>query len=272
MLGFAIVLVSVSYMLAQQYSWPDRHDNSWSLVSNIDPPADFVRVEADTLSFAGWLRNLPLKKAGSPVLLYDGRRKHNQKAHVAVIDIDVGDRDLQQCADAVIRLRSEYFFSRSYYDSISFNFTSGDEASFRSWINGVRPKVRGNKVKWIETGVVDSSYSSFRDYLNVVFTYAGTYSLERQMEPREDNCDVAIGDVFIKGGFPGHAVVVVDVAAHKSTGERIFLLAQSFMPAQEIHILKNPEDSRLSPWYMCEFGNELETPEWTFKRGALRRF
>lgn len=271
-LGSATALVSVSYLLAQQYSRPDRNDNSWSVVSDIEPPDGFARVAADALSFAGWLRNLPLKEAGSPVLLYDGRRKHNQKVHVAVVDVDVGDRDLQQCADAVIRLRAEYFFSRRQYDSISFNYTSGDAASFRKWINGVRPRVRGNKVEWIETGVIDSSYRNFRDYLDVVFTYAGSYSLERQMKPKEETCDIAIGDVFIQGGFPGHSVIVVDVVLNNSTGGRLFLIAQSFMPAQEIHILKNPTDSRLSPWYKCSFGDKLQTPEWTFKRGDLREF
>ena len=271
-LGFAIAMGSVSDLLGQQYNWPGRHDDSQSIVNRIKPPAGYKRTEVDSVSFAGWLRSLPLKQAGSPVLLYNGQRKHNQKAHVAVVDIDVGTRDLQQCADAVIRLRAEYFFSLHQYDSISFDFTSGDAASFRKWIEGVRPRVRGNKVEWIKTGVVDSSYRSSRDYLDVVFTYAGSYSLERQMKPKEDICDVAIGDVFVQEGFPGHAVIVVDVALHKSTGEKVFLLAQSFMPAQEIHILKNPTDSRLSPWYECDFGHELKTPDWTFKRDDLREF
>ena len=271
-LAFATAMVSVSDLLGQQYNWPGRHDDSQSIANRFKPPAGFERTVTDSASFAGWLRSLPLKEAGSPVLLYNGQRKHNQKAHVAVVDMDVGTRDLQQCADAVIRLRAEYFFSRSQYDSISFNFTSGDAASFRQWITGVRPMVRGNEVEWIKTGVVDSSYRSFRDYLDVLFTYAGSYSLERQMRSKVDVCDVAIGDVFVQGGFPGHMVIVVDVAVHKSTGDKVFLLAQSFMPAQEVHILKNPTDKKLSPWYECDFGDELKTPEWTFKRSDLREF
>jgi hypothetical protein len=264
--------VSVSDLLAQGYSWIGQPDNSQRIVSRIEPPSGFDRIEADSLSFAGWLRNLPLKAAGSPVLLHNGQRKRNQDAHVAVVDIDVGTRDLQQCADAVIRLRSEHFFSRGQFDSISFDFTSGDAAPFREWISGVRPKVRGNKVEWIESSPVDSSYQSFRDYLDVVFTYAGSYSLERQMKRKEDICDVSIGDIFIQGGFPGHTVIVVDVATNMSTGDRIFMVAQSFMPAQQIHVLKNPHNSRLSPWYECDFGAKLRTPEWTFKRGDLREF
>ena len=44
------------------------------------------------------------------------------------------------------------------------------------------------------------------------------------------------GDVFIKGGSPGHAVIVVDVAIYPQTGKTVFLLAQSYMLAQQIHI------------------------------------
>jgi hypothetical protein len=47
------------------------------------------------------------------------------------------------------------------------------------------------------------------------------------------------------------------------------LIAQSYMPSQEIHILKSFEE--FSPWYKVE-EKELHTPEWTFPKGSLRRF
>ncbi len=81
-----------------------------------------------------------------------------------------------------------------------------------------------------------------------------------------------IGDVFIQGGSPGHAVIVVDLAVNPRTKEKIFLIAQSYMPAQEIQILKNPNDNRISPWYSVRFGEILETPEWTFRKNNLKRF
>ena len=55
--------------------------------------------------------------------------------------------------------------------------------------------------------------------------------------------DIEIGDVFIQTGNPyGHAIIIVDVAINKNK-EKIFMLAQSYMPAQEIHILKNPNNN-----------------------------
>lgn len=52
----------------------------------------------------------------------------------------------------------------------------------------------------------------------------------------------------------------------------VFLLAQSFMPAQDIHILKNPISGNLSPWYKLEETKSLVTPEWTFTYSNLKRF
>jgi len=58
----------------------------------------------------------------------------------------------------------------------------------------------------------------------------------------------------------------------KETGEKRFLLLQSYMPAQSMHILKNPNAADGSPWYVTPVSDQLVTPEWTFARTALRRW
>ena len=80
---------------------------------------------------------------------------------------------------------------------------------------------------------------------------------------------IEIGDVFIRGGSPGHAIIVVDMAVN-SVGKKIFLLAQSYIPAQDIHVLKNLENSSLSPWYELPTDNFLQTPEWKFATNELK--
>ena len=55
-------------------------------------------------------------------------------------------------------------------------------------------------------------------------------------------------------------------------GQPRFLLLQSYMPAQEVHVLKNPKSEDGSPWYGIDFGPQLVTPEWSFARTALRRW
>jgi len=38
------------------------------------------------------------------VFLYNGKIKQNQQAQFAVLDIGIGNKDLQQCADIILRL------------------------------------------------------------------------------------------------------------------------------------------------------------------------
>lgn len=240
-----------------------------TLETRFSPPDGFERIRVSTTSFPSWLRGLPLKAPGSFVRLYNGFPKLNQTAHAAIIDIDVGTRDLQQCADAVIRLRAEYLFDAGCQSDIVFRFTNGTPAAWDRWRRGDRPSVRGNRVTWEPTTHVDGSYQSFRNYLDSVFTYAGSLSLAKEMRPVEDPALVEAGDVFIQGGSPGHAVLVVDVAVD-SNGRRKMLLAQSYMPAQEIHVLRNPAGE--SPWYDAQSKGPLITPEWEFDYADLRRF
>lgn len=240
------------------------------LSARVPTPPGFERIAAENTSFAAWLRALPILPGRPDVHLFDGRKKDNQDAHHAVLAVDVGPADLQQCADAVIRLRAEYLYARGLDDAITFRFTSGHLAEWAKWRDGFRPQVRGNQVSWSKAAAAGRSYANFRRYLDTVFTYAGTASLSRELAAVPDPAQVQPGDVFIQGGHPGHAVIVVDVAAD-AAGRRIFLIAQSYMPAQEIHLLRNPA-SPACPWYPAASAGTLVTPEWTFRYEDLRRF
>lgn len=270
MIFFCSILVSLASLSeANSYTWLAK-PSAETVEKHFQTPTGFERLPSVAPSFAHWLRNLPLKPEGSPVLLFNGRPKPLQTVHAAVIDIDVSKKDLQQCADAVIRLRAEYQYSNQRQDGICFRFTSGDKSSWKSWSDGVRPSIKGNKVTWARSATKDSSYENFQKYLENIFIWAGTASLEKELSAVPSGKSLEIGDVFIKGGFPGHAVIIVDAAENKE-GERIFLLAQSYMPAQSIHVLKNPKNS-MSPWYSSLELDPLVTPEWTFPKGTLKRF
>lgn len=252
--GLAIIAASLTSLPVHaetRYAWNPTAQKTETLQSRFAPPAGFERRPADPQSFAAWLRDLPMKPQDAPVLLYTGAAKWRQDVHAAVVDIDVGRRDLQQCADAVMRLRAEWLYTDGRKSEIAFNDTDGKRLRFAA-----RSK---------------QDYPGFRKYMDYVFAYAGTYSLERELIPADAN-DIRTGDVFIKGGFPGHAVLVTDVAVNPATGERRFLLTQSYMPAQDIHVLRNPTASDGSPWYRTNFGDTLVTPEWRFTRQQLRRW
>lgn len=256
-------------MAAPAYAWPGQVASHDTLAERITPPEGFERVPAATGSWAEWLRGLRMKPQGSPVLTFKGAPKWRQDVHVAVVDIDVGKRDLQQCADAIMRLRAEWLFAAERPNEIAFNFTDGGRVPFARWAKGERPSSSGKT--WRRSAKADGSYPSFRRYMDQVFSYAGTYSLDRELKPA-DPASLAIGDVFIKGGFPGHAVLVADMVRNKDTGEARFLLLQSYMPAQEIHVLKNPAAMDGSPWYSASVSWPFQTPEWRFPEGSLKRW
>jgi hypothetical protein len=216
-------------------------------------PDGYKTVESNTNSFAAYLQTLPLKSIGSQVKYYDGGNKINRNVYCSVIDQDIDPVDLQQCADAVMRLRGEYLFKQKKYKEIHFNFLSD-----------------GKPRHFIDYAKGDYSYAKFRKYMKYIFSYANTASLRAELNNRPIY-EMQIGDVLIQKGNPyGHAVLVVNMATD-SAGNKLFMLAQSYMPAQETQILVNRNNESLSPWYPLKKG-EIITPEWRFTSSDLRHF
>lgn len=216
-------------------------------LSEIMTPEGYTRVPGHPGSFTNWLRTVKCKK-DKTVYLYDGRIKANQRAQFAVLDIGPVS-PLEQCADVVMRLRAEYLFATKQYDAILFtDFEQGQYI----WKGG-------------------NDRLGFDRYLQQVFGMCGTASLEKQMHPVAPFSALQPGDVLVQGGFPGHAVLVADMAINKK-GEKIFLLVQGYMPAQDIHILVNPLDPEHGPWFPIPATDTLYTPEWRFHQQALHRW
>lgn len=240
-----------------------------SLQERIVPPLGFERTKAGKNSLTTFLREYPLKKAGKPVLLYNGEEKGNQNAHAAVFKLPLEKEDLQQCADSVMRVYAEYFWKTGQKGRISFRFVDGFQAKYSKWRSGYRIRAGESRSSWIPGGAHDDSYENFKKYLRMVFAYASTLSLEQESKKIKLS-EVETGDIFLNAGSPGHVVMVVDVCSAPD-GKKAFLLGQGFMPAQEFHLLKNPlhEDD---PWYYVdEVSYPLQTPEYSFEKGSFRR-
>ena len=252
------------------YPWqPSLTAADATLAKRFAPPPGFERMPVAPGSFGGWLRALPMQPEGARVHLYTGAEKARQDVQAGVIAIDTGLKDLQQCADAVMRLRAEWLYASNRQGEIAFNVMEGGRVPFSRWAKGERPSPSG-KI-WTAKAARDGSYENFRRYLDFIFAYAGTLSLEKELVPVTDPQTIEPGDVFIKSGSPGHAVIVADVAISANTKARRYLLVQSFMPAQEMHVLHNPANPDGSPWYALPHG-DLVTPEWTFASGSLKRW
>ncbi len=220
---------------------------AYRTIGEIPPPKGFTRTQEGGASFGTFLRQLALKQGEAKVYLFNGQEKGNQSAHWAVVDITTGTKNLQQCADVTMRLWAEYLYKHQRYSEIKFNFVSdGKPRHYTDFVKG------------------NHGYPKFQEYMEWIFTYANTASLYRELKTVNAD-DLSIGDVFIQTGNPvGHAVIVVDMAQNTATGEKVFLLAQGYMPAQDVHVLKNPNDGTLSPWYGTNYGSDLVTPEFIF--------
>ena len=252
-------LFTFSILLAQE-----------TIEKRFDTPKGYTRTTEKLGSFGHYLRNLPLKPEHSLVTYYNGNKKPNHNVYEAVVDLPIGNQNLHQCADAVMRLRADYFYQKQQFEQIHFNFTNGFRVDFNKWIQGYRIHLKGNTTTWVKKVAPAHDKQTYWEYLEQVFQFAGTASLSKELIPVQVS-EIQIGDVFIKGGFPGHAVIVVDMAVNEK-GKKVFLLAQSYMPAQEIQILTNPNSTTLGAWYSENFGTKLITPEWEFTVNQLKRF
>ena len=223
-------------------------EDVYTQIKNIPLPTGYTHIENGDESFATWLQNISLKK-DNKVLLFDGSLKPNQTAQFAVLDISVGNKNLQQCADAVMRLRAEYLFAQKKFSEIFFRDNGSGVYKFSE------PYTRDN----------------FTKYLDKVFGMCGTASLVKQLKQKNNFNDIKAGDVLIRGGFPGHAVMVMSVAENED-GKKIYMIAQSYMPAQDIHVLQNPMNENLSPWYEIIENDIIQTPEYTFRKNELMQW
>ncbi len=265
--GQLVKNVAVSYVTTPDY----LNKDGLTVSDRITVPEGYTRAVYNEGSFQNFIQNYPLKEFGAQVINYDGNPYVYQGGHVGIFDLSVPSNGLQQCADALIRLRSEYLWEQDRKGEIGFNFTSGDYCSWKKYAEGYRPKVDGNKVAFHKTATPNASKENFYRYLNLIFTYSGTLSLYHELPKVTALENVEVGDMLIYPGSPGHVIVVAD-KAENDKGEKIFIFAQGNTPAQSVHMLKNPNDSSLSPWYEITLGERLEIPTYYFENVQFVRF
>jgi hypothetical protein len=244
--------------------------DSLTIASRVNIPHGYKRVRYLKGSYADYLRNYKLKPFGSKIINYDNSEYFWQGGHIGILDIPVPKNGLQQCADALIRVRSEYLWKNNRKDEIGFNFTSGHYCSWIKYAEGYRPKISGNKVSFHKTANTNASEENFYKYLNLIYMYSGTLSLYNELKSI-DAKDLKIGDMLIKGGSPGHIVMIGDEVINEN-GEKLFLLFQGNTPAQSVHLVKNLEDSNISPWYQLEDNAVIPVSNYTFSSAKFVRF
>ena len=245
---------------------------------------DWERPYTD--DYSEWLLNLELHPQGHETHYYNGNTKYNSdQISVGVLKTDmVGTfkngkevpADLQQCADACMRLWAEYLWKNKQYEKIHFKGGNGFVYEYTKWAAGYRVHFDKNwHATWSKDAQPDHSYATFRKYLSLAFTYCGTLTLSKELKKVEAT-EIRPGDILIYGGSPGHAVTIMDVLRNKKTGQLRVMLSQSYMPAQEIEILANSDDDN-APWFDIDIEKKpwVNTPQWFFNfnnKSAFRRW
>lgn len=271
--AMAVGLLGGTPAEADTHAWMDRLGETpptERLSARYRPPAGHTRVAVGPKSFAAWLRSLPIRVDRMQVLSHRGLPLERPSA--GIVAMDVGKRDLMQCADSVIRLHAEYLWAHGRSAEAAYRFTSGDLSRWTDWVAGERFRVEGNRVDRVRGARRSDSHDEYRRWLDLVFTYAGTSSLARDASSPSMDAPVEAGEFYVEAGFPGHAVIVLDVVEGPG-GERLGLLGQGFMPAEDIHVLR-ASHAVDGVWFSLPDRAEeaLPTPSWRpFAAGARRR-
>lgn|SRR5690606_3264576 len=233
-------------------SSPLVNDFGKTILERFDAPLGYNRVNVAPNSFGYFLRTLDLKPEGTLVRYYNGQTKPNHNnIYVSVVDLPAIKKNLKTSADSGIRLISEYLFQKGDYDKIAFHIDK-------------------QRISFVDFAKGNHSREKFDEYLDFILEKISTPSFCSDLQSI-DLKDIKIGDVFVQNHQPnGHAVIVVDLVEN-NRGEKLFMLAQSFHPAQDIQIISNPNQEEISPWYQLKEG-ELLTPEWRFMSSDLMRF
>ena len=250
-----------------RYPWLDANASIRPLDETFTPPPGFTRVDVAERSFGAWLRRLPLRDASAPVLSYRGAvlRPADGRRVAAVAELDVGEQDLQQCADSVIRLHAEWLWASGRPADIRYHATSGDLAVWSRYAAGERPASRRRRCAGAPraSGHLPPGLPALPRHR---FRIRG-HRLARPARGEALTERRRAGDFFVLPGSPGHAVLVLDMA-RDAEGRTVALLGQGFMPAQDFHVLSTPS----GPWYSLDV-DAVDTPFWPapFPWTALRR-
>jgi hypothetical protein len=218
-----------------------------------------------TNSWTYFLQHLPV--VDKPIVDYKGRAIDYQQKHVGIIPYDVGTTDLQQCADALMRLRAEFLFQQNRNQEIGFHFVNGHYYTWNDYCKGFRPTLNGREIKFISTSQSEKNHESLRKYLDIVYSYASTISLAKELKPAND---FEIGTVVIHPGSPGHCFIIIDESRNQQ-GEKIYKLAEGYTPAQSIYVLRNLNEQGINPWYQLKMG-VIETASYRFDNYKLVKF
>jgi hypothetical protein len=239
------------------YPFCPGYDPKQAVSQRIPSPDGYTRIElSPDGGYSDWVRHLPLKPEGSPVLSWQGDTLFVAGEVIAVIDLDIPNR-LYQCADVAMRLWAEFLWSRNRQEDIRYRTSAGSDLSWSGWLE--------------ERGA-EPSRKLLLQYLNTVMASCNTSSLARDIS-KVAKGKILPGDMYIqpdpsgRGGI-GHLSIVFDTAINER-GESVYLFGFGYMPAQDVHVVRPEAGQGIGAWFTREGYQEYSS---VWGRGSFFRF
>lgn len=215
-----------------------------------------------TYTIEEFMRSLPVRSKDAKVKLYTKEEKAEQDSHIAIFNLPVDSRNLQQRGSSMMRLYAEYYWTNHDYDNMKYHLLDNFAMEYERWTKGERLNYQNNAFSWYSSDKKGDSYETLLEYLEYYFSYTGMSTLLAESHKADVN-NISVGDFFVDEKKE-NAAMVVDVAVDED-GDRCFLLASGGTPAQEIEILKNPAHE--DPWYyVSEIKDTFQTPDFELSK------
>ncbi|MDR3350383.1 MAG: DUF4846 domain-containing protein [Prevotellaceae bacterium] len=269
--GKYYIIFILSYLLPSlSIAQSDVHPEGKTVVARFGVPSGYQRTDSLPASFAFFLQHLPLLPPKTPVKFYDGAPNVSCRP-AAVIDMEIGDKNLQQNIQTMIRLWAEYLFEQQRFSDIFFHINNGQVIPYEQWTQGMK-LVINRKTYWTKTPSNPKQYQTFRRYLNFIFTNSDFHTLLQDVQ-LSAGVHITPGDILtFDNGADTYVVMVLDAAVHRETGDMLVLLVSGGNPAQSVQVLQNTdEDSATGVWFPLKNG-VLTVGEMAFSVKQRYRF
>lgn len=196
-------------------------------VKDFDPPKGYTRIVFQNDSYSNWMQNLPVKNSKS-IMSIDRKINWNRLTYNVFFVIDKPlyfKEDLEQCADYAMRFWADYHKETGKRDNLYLFDYNGSKKYF---IN---------------------SKKTYIDFLKYSMSHSNSYSIWNGANKIISE-KLIPGDMFVQNmnGGIGHVSVVID-AAENETGDRIYLVGYSNLPAQEFHVERALTEYGVSGWF-----------------------
>jgi hypothetical protein len=217
-------------------------------ISSIPVPNGYTRVNYERSSFSNYVQHLPLKSENR-IFSHQNKDLTHWYESLGVIDKPLLFKDdLEQCADFTMRLWADYHKESGKLSTLFLFNYSGSKVYFKD------------------------SHLSYEKFLRKAFASSNSHSMKVGAK-KISSAELVPGDLFVQNetGGIGHVSMILDHAKSPSKPD-LYLIAFSFMPAQEMHIEKAPANLGRQFWFEYQgFLNHL-AEKYPYGKPVLRRF